>query len=332
MDVVRFDDSLASILPDQAGRSFPQKVRLEAMLSAVSEYSRFRPLRKRFGTGRVYARALAGNNYITVLGGPFNVGDTLLVEPQNPSNTETFVIQDVQVAPVTLINSTPGSILTLSGSLSRDHPVGTYVAPPNPGLQLGQNQEYYALPGDWLYPDQTSFDLAVGERASVKREPGYYDASYAYSNQLSGVGFGGSQNYGFVTAGRYPLVGNPFRNPNSGVANITPQGVLYHFENAEPPFLQVSPVPSGTGKIDFYYFGFHTADTVPYEDQELCQHYARYKCYLAKAGYWGTKLDYGEAGVTESPSANISALMKLAQDALDNWEKYMRRLPFVTSG
>jgi hypothetical protein len=254
MNATRFDSELAAILQDPSGDVFSDDQRAVALAGAVREYSRIEPLSQRFGTGTVYASAAAADTHLIVAGGPFLPGNSVTIDKGLPSE-ETLVLGALQTFDQTTVGLIGNPLKFAVPALGFAHDAGADVSLATVGLLLVVGQDKYILPGDFMQPDQSSFDIAVGAKSSVRRRMSYYDAIYEETARLSSVG--GSP------FGRSGSVGG--RNPNGipGGVSSACAGRTYRFLISDRPRLVVTPTPTISSRLDFYYLACHTASTVP---------------------------------------------------------------------
>lgn len=332
MNLVKFDNDLAGSLGDRESNFYSGADRLNASMQAAIEYSKYRPFRRRFGTGRLFTSMVIGDTSIIVVGGPFKQNDVLTLEPYN-GNSEQLTVQSVIRGGDSAIQLDAVTRVTFTAPCAFDHSIGALITPTSPGLTINPNQDWYELPPDWRRPDQATFDMAIGAKAAVKRGDSYYDAVYVFSNQLSGVGAGYQMLSGPMYRGLYPIAGDPFQNPNGMMGRtLVNQPTTFRFEDGEPPLLNVTPVPASGKTLDFFYLGSHTFDTLPREDANAIMSYAKYVCHLARASRLGSRMNYSEDDTTENPSQNADSLQKLAEFEFQEFQRAIIDRPYVSSG
>src|SRR5579859_443064 len=76
---------------------FSSEVCQTAVLRAIREYSRYRPLLRRMGMGTLVGQTPAGVLSLLVAGGPFSAGDALTLKAGTPGS-EVVTVQSVSTA------------------------------------------------------------------------------------------------------------------------------------------------------------------------------------------------------------------------------------------
>lgn len=326
MNSARFDAELASALKDPAGAIFDADMRSLARAAAVRQYSACRPLVRRFGTGHLYSGVEAEGVSITLAGGPFRAGDTVTVDPGTPV-AESFVLGAAEAFDQTGIGVLGSPFSFTVPALTYDHSAGAFVTLATPGLSLVAGQDTYPLPADFDQVEQSSFDVAIGSRATVQRQVSYYDAIYGVNARLSSVGVGGSLGYSGVGI----FFGS---NPNGipGGSGAQSSGTTYRFMKSGVPQLLVMPAPTSGRTLDFFYQCCHIPETVPDSDAAELLNYALWALVLGGAAAFGALFSgTTEAGVRFTPEKNSEALIAVAREAKVSWDRFTRR-PMVTAG
>lgn len=333
MNATLFDDALKAGLVDQAGVVWDSDTRAKGAMRAALAYSNYRPVLRRFSTGNLFSPCSAGDATITVIGGVWRVGDSVRLFD---ANVETRTVSAVAIVEETT-EPIPAMTLTLSVVTTSAHPAGTLVQrlPTSgqsvAGLNVLAQQDTYALPLDWLRPDQASLDLAVGATADVRHEMSFYDASYGIAGALSGVGYGSASNFvgGYLGGGTwFPMAGGNALAPGAGLSQT-----LYRFLRSEPPMLVITPTPTEAAVLDFYYYGAHTIASIPGGDMEPVLCYALYAVLMAMASRMGGEVDYATGSAEKVyPSKSAEQLRENAASLLAQWERRMVRVPIAVSG
>lgn len=321
------DKALRGALGDDAGERHTQASRDDAWQAALSEYTRYRPLHRRFGEGTLTEDVAAGQQTLHVVGGVWAAGDTVTLDPF--LSTETATIQSLgRPASGTPGYSTTVIVLTLSAPTTYAHYAGDVVQPSTWGLKLSAGVDTYRLPWDWMEPEWTSLNMAMGQRATIRKQPAYYDALYTITEMLSQVGPGGRRTMGYP--GGSPWITLPL-SPSGEV--IPPSGngeIVLRFSVSRPPTLTISPTPGSERYLDFWYSAMHSPASVPSADERACVCYAAYCCMRSKAAQFGAELDWEEGGISENPSK--SAAGKSSNPFLDEWNRLIAHRPYAVTG
>jgi hypothetical protein len=321
---------LALALGDPTNGTYSANALQSALLRSVRAYSQYRPCLRRIGTSTLVLPVTAPTATLYVTGGVLVIGNVLTLDAGSP-NAETVTI-------LRLANDNDGAqptaytTLTLTTSTAKTHLAGALILPVTPGLNVTAGIDTCLLPADFVRPEQSTFDMAVGAKLSYRKGDGYYDASYLISNQLSGTGFGRAANWGPMSSVAYPLVGNPLDNPNSGINQ--PGQAAFRFYLSDTPSLRIIPSPNTAYVLDFDYYGCQTIASVPSADQEIIMLYACYAAATAQAQVMNS-VDGGDVKIEEyeqSVSRNALALLKLAESKYKMWEDKLRFAPYGTSG
>lgn len=336
MDSTRFDSELYSSLGDPNEYYYSKAMRLNAIKQAVHQYSNYRPLNRRFGTGMVWLPANVGGeptNILQVVGGPFLPGDAIVVEPYT-ANFEQLTVLAVARAASTVANMAAPATVTLTASMTKAHLAGSLVTKATPGLSLVAGQDTYYLPYDFMRVDQESFDLAVGTRTQLKKSASYYDSAYTLTQALVGEGFGYRQNWGQSPAtGGWGVPGDPLNNPNSGFGSNTNVGqTIMRFMGGATPLLSILPAPMVTKTLDFNYYGQHVVETIPDYDFQAVLAYAKYACMMARCTTLAAQEDYTEGDIKHDFSRSVSALRNLAAQERKEFDDKIVNLPYATGG
>lgn len=342
MNTTRFDLELARLLGDASGALYSANLRTTAMYAAVREYSRYFPVKRQFGTGALYSAATTGDTTITVIGGPFAIGDTVKIDPF--FGLETRTVTGVAVASDSAEGISTEVTLTLSSALLSNHALGVLVGKSTTGLALVSQTSQYALPFDFTKWDLASFDLATGQRSAVKKFEAFNDKVYRFSEAIGGVGLGASQGFSgpFGSGGLIAL-------PTGANSIIVAAGLgvesLFTVTAGVPPFLTITPVPVVTQTLDpIFYFGQHTPASVPDAEMQALECYAAYAAIMARLsaigyvagmanfGGFAGKLKNDDMDVDFDAASGIKALLDASAAYLKRWERMIASRPYATSG
>ena len=85
MDTALFQQDLPIQLGDPSNQIFTASTIQTIMCLAVRAYRRWRPLLRPFGMGVIYSVATAGQNVVQTMGGPFSVGQSVVITDQGNS-------------------------------------------------------------------------------------------------------------------------------------------------------------------------------------------------------------------------------------------------------
>jgi hypothetical protein len=328
MDRTKFDNMLMEQLNDLSSAKYSANMRTVALSNAVRAFSRYFPVMRRYGTGALYANASAAAAIVVTVGGPFNTGDDIILDPWGTPVTHT--ITDTDPPATDLLVGAPTS-LDISPVLAAAHFAGEDVSRETVGLTLVDGQSTYLLPLDFIRVDQESFDLAIGARAEVKRSPAYYDAVYEITAALSGIGFGSRQNYGYGQT--YPISGNPLNNPNMGM--FPRSSTIFRFiTDVARPRLEVIPTPTAQSArtLDFYYNASHIIETVPDSELDAVMSYALYDCYKQQLAKRAAQLKWQVDDVTQDPNTAARTITDAMNLAKTDWDQKVRCRPMMISG
>jgi len=329
MDIARFDSMLALRLGDTGGSVYSANTRAAAMSEAVRAYSRFYPLVRRIGTGAAYANTAVGATTIYTVGGPFAIGDEIVIDPNTPWSETKTITNLTRPAPSDNLVGSP-LVLTVS-AMTYAHYAGAIVTKSTPVLNIVSGQDTYPMPYDFIEPDRLTFGLAVGSREWIKREESFYDGVFRMSERIGGVGFGLSQTFRGSVASTGGFVALP-----SGVSGlVVPSGgqTRYQFLNNYPIQMQVLPEPTASDTLDFNYNAEQIPETIPDSDLDALLSYAHYAALASRAASLGGTLgDWTEADVKSESSKNAQALMEMATKALMSFDRNIRRRPRFASG
>ena len=339
--------------PGQNGAVVSFAARQMATIQAIKEYTRYRPALRKFGTGYTYGNcgpsisapisSLAGMSFVMIGGGGFVSGSSIVLDPYTAIQ-ETVVISSVikynPVAPSPGPTSGANLIqVNLSSSLQYSHSDAAYVTLTTPGLRIVGGQNTYPLPYDWRRVEQSSFDVAVGAKMAYKEGNGYYDASYVYAMEMTGLGMGYSATYGVGSPYGYAIAGDPFNNPNGApggsVGPPEEQGFKF-YDKTDEPLLYMSPVPATSlvNALVFDYYAQHSTSTIPNKDEDAVLNYALYCAYTSMMSQMamGSNFDRKIAQVEYMPSRQLSILRQIAMEAKKDFDQKIRWVPHAISG
>jgi hypothetical protein len=333
MDVSLFESQLSAMLGDSTNATYPASLVQTAMVLSVRAYQRYFPNLKPFGSGHVYQNVSSGGNTILVVGGPWTIGKSVIVD--FGAAQETFTITGI--ANGTSISNWMGKPiqLTLSGNLAYAHSAGAVVIMSTPALNLVANQNTYALPYDFISFDQKTFDLANGSRSWTTRRESFYDGVYAASDRLSGVGYGQSQNFSGLnsTYGQYNGMGAV---PNAPNAFIAPSGgasdTLFTVTQGNPPLLNIAPTPMAAATWPFNYYATHQPETVPDEDFDALLDCGKMVASNAIRQQNAGLLKLGDIRQNIDPEGSQISLLKIAEEAIESWKAKIVNRPYLVSG
>ena len=335
MDLTLLDQTLAIMLNDPDGKTYPATMRARAEALAVRTYSRFIAYKRRYGTGALYSQGNIGDTQILTVGGPFAPGAIVTLDPMMPWQ-ETFTVTSVSRAVQTgaPFVGTPVA-LNLSAPLANFHPLPTVVTQASLGLAVVANQDTYVMPYDFLDPDTDTFDQATGARRWVKRQETFYDGVYLMSGPILGVDYGMAQNftgapgYGWGFAGVGTGTGTPAIGPFSTAVGGETQ---YIFIPGDATTMQIIPTPIQNTVLDFQYIALHQPSTIPDADLDALCDYAQALCYEFWSAYLGGLIDFKEDYITEYPSQNTAQLKVMAQNKKTDFDNKVRQRPYCVSG
>ena len=340
-------NQISSALGDPSQTVYPLTSLQQAAMRAIHAYSQYRPIQRQIGTGNLVQSSAAHDQVIYVVGGYFNIGDTLYIDNDPPLPTaESAIVMDVELAndltEISELPTVPITMLTFTTALKYAHKQNAMIQQQWPGITTQNNQAYYNLPFDFKSVNQTSFDEAVGLKLYWNAEPAFYDASEVYSDLLSGVGWGSSQNFysGFYYSG-YAFNGPPGLNV-LGVPGANGQFQQdtchrgWRFFVQDMPMLWFRPTPTQSNTYRFQYNGCHTVLSAPTADMEIVVAYACYAALMARAAQMnevgGSTGDSKVENFDQSVSRNVTALKALACEHLEYFNRRLTQVPVMISG
>lgn len=322
-----------SLVPGENAEVLTEEALTQSLLEASVVYSTYRPATRRIGEAQTVKSAALDTDEILVLGGLFSDGDQILVDFCG-AGEDSYTIDSVVLSTIEDENtgvSVPLSVITLTSDLTASVEEGALIVPDVAanvrGLAIREGRATYALPRDFLSPDQDSFNALIGSKGYVKRTGSYYDAVYGLTGPMTNTGPG----Y-LINVGGYTPYSRAFNNPNGGSA--IHQMLQYRFILQGRPTLTISPTPTAARYMDFYYNSVHTISSVPLVDQEAFMSYARYSALLKLTTYIGHIIDTSatEINMTERAHMNVKELRQLADIALKEFNDAIRDVPYAESG
>jgi hypothetical protein len=339
MNVKLYQNILSAQLVDTNGNPLSATQLNYIMAQTVREYSRWRGLLRTFGVGGLATTATSGSTSIIAVGGPYAAGSTIYLDAYTPWQ-ETAVISSVtQVDPSTieLYVGTPVNI-NLTAPLANTHYAGGLLANVNPlntvsptgGLNLLPNVQQYLMPGDFLSPEDNSWNVATGQKSYLKQYQTYYDSVYEYSSLVSGVDLGQAQNFiggPFATFPGVPAQSNgSLAVPFSGVS----QG--YIFTGSGQVVLNVIPTPTTNYTFNFNYWALQQPETVPDSDMDALIAYGMYVAVDNNAVILSVYQDLRDIRQDVKSSMAAANSRELAQNYLKKFDTAIRLRPLATSG
>lgn len=302
-----------------------------ALESALLGYSRLVPARRRLGTGVLLAPLAPGDTLMRVVGGMFETGQMLLLGRSGLSRIrpEALVVQEVSIDVPDERRRIPCLEITLVDGVKNRYGAGQLVTAIAPGLQLRAGIDTYLLPPDWIGVDEASLDLALGVRAMPIGQSGFYDGAYRQSATLSGLGYGQRSDFG---AGLPPLSSIwPAISGGREGAMVSCQ-TQYLFDEAAPATLTLIPAPTGDRRLDFYYLGHHTLETVPEQDREALMAYATYLLLDGQASFMARREDRAAGDEKALYSKSREGLAAQAAEALARFHRLILNRPCSYGG
>lgn len=300
------------------------------MCLAVSGYRRWRAPLRPYGSGVLYSQANAGTNVVQVIGGPWAIGQTILIDAF--SAQESFIITGI--GPGTMLTNWMGVpiAVTLSGNLVNTHAAGIFVGLNPPGMAVIPGTPYYQLPSDFCENNSKTFDFTNGSNPQIKQQQSFYDSAYYYSQRLDGVGWGLTQTV-YNSGGGFAYAALPdgvatTNLPNSNAPNET----LWQVMVGNPPMLVATPTPQFTATYNWNYYGQHQPETVPQQDADALLDLARAIATSSSLQILAGSLDWKEDDVSESPSSNAKVLAMVEEMARDIFDVKIRKRPFILTG
>ena len=325
MDVNLFLSDFAVQLGDPTNATFSASTLQTLMCIAVRTYRRWRSCVRAFASGVLYSDATAGDTVIQTCGGPWTVGQTILIDIGSYMETKTIA----SIAPGTMRSNWMGNpiAVTLTSALTQNHAAGRRVTMQNPGLTVVNGNAYYELPSDFQQLDQTTFGLATGQQIAVKKVESFYDGVYYYSQLLSGVGWGQSQNFQGLGYGLWVGIPNgpATFNPPQFPANQT----AFEVQLGNPPLLNMTPVPQYSAFWQFNYNAAHQPETVPDYDFDAVMDAAVAAALALQANAKSGMFNWKESDTAEMPDLMVKALMKASDDAMRRFDTKIRKRPFA---
>jgi hypothetical protein len=282
------------------------------------------------GTGNLVNTVKATQDTIYLAGGPFQVNDTITLEPYTPLS-ETFTINSIVNAPDAPEQMTTIQKVQLSAPLLNDHGAGSYLLNGTLGLRVIDGQDTYWLPLDWMDVEGNSFDIAFGLKTSAQRVNTFWSGA-DYTMLLSGASWGVASNY-LATSTFFNLpIPIPFSTegwptPGIGMLLVT----TYTFYDG-PPHLVIDPMRLSGGDFQFDYFASHIPETIPDYRIEALVAYAAYTCYVARQGILAGQPSYKQDYRELFSHLSAAAMEKAAARALEDWCIRLAERPILYGG
>jgi hypothetical protein len=341
----QFDVDLSLALGDEVscsgadGDTYSAASRRASTARAIREYSRYRSRLRRYGTADLFQQSSTGDTAILVVGGTFLNGDKITLD-SGSAYSETATVANVTTAvnfAGTPVQTLSVCQINLSAPLLYSHSSGILVSRAMPGLSIVSGQDTYNLPTDWIEPEQTSFDVAVGAKASYVHQTSFYDATFMFEALLSGANENDTSNYsvGNMITGEWPFSGDPNDNPNgfSPLSGPTGCGVtVWRFYKGIPARLRIMPVPIQDALIDFDYFGSHTLSSIPSDDFSAVMAYACYSARMSRASAMSSQSDIKIGDVSKMRVVGAKSLLDLAAADLLEFNRRIQNTAVMISG
>ncbi len=336
MNYAVFDRDLALALNDPDGCVYSQESRQSATKRAVREYSRYFNKTRRYGTGNIVLSRPStflptNTTQFGMVGATPSVGDVLTLD-EYTAYSEQVTVLEVDPLVSNELYTDAGNLITIADPGTKFKHYDNASVQGSIGLQINQGQDTYPLPFDFILPEKESWDIAIGAKPATHTFVSFYDYAYAYSSQLSGVGWGGRANFGsgFGTLGYpnsfFPLPGQ------EGVVNYNgiQYGALIRWLIDASPRMVVQPTPIATATLDFYYFCCHSIASIPEDDAEICLLYAKYSVISAYAAKLATKTEIQIASTLQrNPESSVKRLNEVAAVALEEFNVRTKFIPIL---
>lgn len=310
-----------------------------ALLLSVLAYSSYRPVLRQMGEAQTVSNAAISATSLVVVGGLFTVGQSVYVDYCGPNEYTTTISAitpyadqggDASIGIAAKLSTI--TVPALPAAITEGAIVYPVPVSNNSGLQLTVNRERYRLPGDFVRPDQDSLDTALGMKSSVNRGQGFYDAAYSIGSLYSQVGYGQRTDFGAGYASGYPIVGNPYNNPNGAPGQVPPGTTVLRFLLQSNPTLVISPPPGQSWWLNFYYFGCHVPASIPAHDADAVISYALYSVFNALASDFAGQGGVTVFGITERGDKSAAEYRTIAANYLAQFESRIRFSVVATSG
>ena len=332
MNVTTYLKLLSQQLCDIDGNALTTDVLTQYMAQAVTEYSRWRGLKRTSGVGGLAITAQPASTTLTVVGGPYKNGSTIILDAYTPF-AETVTINTVtQIDPSLepLYVGTPVQ-LNLTGATASVHYAGGLVANVVTGLSVIVGQSQYPMPLDFLSPENDSWNIATGQRAYLKQYQTYYDSIYEYSTLQQGIDLGQAQNFIGGSFAGFPGVPS---QANGSLAPLPTFGASqgYVFTGSGQVILNILPTPQSPGVLNFNYWALQQPETVPPSDMDALLAYGVYLGVANNAVLRSVYPDLRDVRQDEKFSAAAANCRELAQNYLNKFDTAIRLRPLAISG
>ena len=338
MNVTTYQTMLSALLVDSNGNPLSPTQLNIITAKVVTEYSRWRGLLRTFGCGGLALNASPASQQITVVGGPYSSGQTIYLDAFTQFQ-ETAVIDSIaQINPADepILVGTP-MLLNLVAPTVNVHYAGGIAAGVNPnnilgtgGLNIVAGQAQYAMPLDFLSPEDNSWNIATGQRSYLKQYQTFYDSIYEFSTLVQGVDLGQSQN--FYGGEYYGFPGVP-ANP-SGALNVPSAGAgsAYIFTGSGQVILNCVPAPQSSRVLNFNYWALQQPETVPPSDMDALLDLGIYVGVQNNAMVYSALPDWRDIRQDEVNSRAGANSMELASAAKARFDTSIRLRPLAISG
>ena len=327
---------MANALGDPSHNIYSLTTLQTLMYRGVREYSRYRPAKRQLGVALITQDVAVGATAIRALGGPFAVGDQLIIDNMGPLRETRTVLTVARHEDATDGISTEMDLTV--APLTYAHPAGTsMVRNPTGIISLTDSWEQrYQMPFDFLTLDRQSFDLSTGLRSMVRKVEYFGDAANYFSDMIGGVNtvmnqsfqgtvYPGGTFYAFAQgAGESPSIAGPGRNSYQTYIDITV---------GFPTFITFTPGFSMGTVIDpVFYFGQHIPITFPDADMDALIAYCTWQALIGRIVSYPVIGQVQDGRRSMNSSYGIKELRELAKQAQDDWEFRIVRRPFALSG
>lgn len=311
-----------------------------ALIRACSAYSAYRPVVRRIGSAQVVSTTSSAPTSVIVVGGLFVAGQVVTVDFCG-FNEQTATVFSLAPFAAQAGNAAEGiaaqlATLTFSAPLTGIIYEGAVVMPTanslgQQGLMLVGGRSSYRLPADFTRHEAASFDAAIGIQTSTDRGQGFYDV-YPITNQYSGQGYGQRMNYNAPGSGYYPIVGNPYDNPNGAPGQLSGVPGSYRFYITANPYVTMIPAPVVNGFLDFDYYGMHVPASIPANDIDAIVAYGAFVVLNEVASDSNFQGGASVFGISERGDRSAAEYQKMANDQLKIFDERIRFRAILVSG
>ena len=340
MNVATYQTMLSALCVDSNGNQLTPTFLNLVTAKVVTEYSRWRGLLRTYGCGGLAITANSGSTNLTVVGGPYAAGQTIYLDAFSPFQETAVILSISQINPASepILVGTP-MLLTLKAPTANVHYAGGVVAPVNPsntlnstgGLNIVAGQQQYAMPLDFLSPEDNSWNIATGQRAYLKQYQTYYNAIYEFSEMTSGVDLGQAQN--FIGGGPYiTFPGVPAQANGSLAVPSGFQQPAYIFTGAGQIVLNLVPAPLSSYTLNFNYWALQQPETVPPSDMDALVDLGLWVAVQNNAMIYSAIPDWRDIRQDETNSRAAANSRELANLAKERFDTSIRLRPIATAG